>query len=243
MRILEGVHNLRSIVTRRTLLPPPADRDDPQWRCSWDHLARVYTPAMERYVAGEIRKRGLRITDPDEPGAIVASFLAKAMESGQLAEPEGGVRKFRAWITAQLRRHLNDHHKYVYASQRDPGLRADATALDEACSRDGDPALAQFDKGLVTIACERALERLEAGEGARKWGPTYASIVRDLALNDGRSSADLHERLGVRADEIPTLKHRARRKLAELFLGELRNTVRDDEALVELLAEVDPYLP
>jgi DNA-directed RNA polymerase specialized sigma24 family protein len=243
MRLLDPVHDLKSIVTSRTHLPPPPDRDDPRWTTSWEHLARVYTPAMERYVSGELRRRGLRVTDPDEPAAIVSSFLAKAMETGQLAEPEGGVRKFRAWITTQLKRHLNDHHKYVYAARRDPALRAPAEALASVGTQETDPALAQFDKGLVAIACERALARLQAGEGARRWGPTYAAILRDLALHEGRSSDDLAERLGVRPDELPGLRHRARQKLAALFVGELRSTVSDDDALLELLAEVEPYLP
>jgi hypothetical protein len=39
MRVLETSERLRSIVTRRSLLPVPEDRDDPRWARGWQHLS------------------------------------------------------------------------------------------------------------------------------------------------------------------------------------------------------------
>ena len=74
MRILEPAPRLRSIPTRRSLVPPPVDRADPRWEESWRHLLETYAPAMRRYVGGLLAgARGP--ADADEVHDVVQEFL------------------------------------------------------------------------------------------------------------------------------------------------------------------------
>ena len=243
MRILEPKQNLRSIVTRRTLLPPPAARESAAWTDAWDHLCHTYTPALTRFVQGYLRRIGYQAADRDMPAVIVQEFLTKNMASGQLAKDGAEVRQFRAWISTHLRRFVHDWLDRELAAKRRPPGSESPEVLEGVGSLEQDPALHSFDKGFVTIALGNALARLRRGEGAPKWGGVYADIVQDLSLTHGEGSADLHERLGVRRDQMPILRNRARKKLSQLFVGELRTTVQDDEALAELLRDLDPLLP
>ncbi len=243
MRILEPSQNLRSIVTRRTLLPPPSTQEDPTWLHSWEHLCQTYTPALRRFVHGYLKRIGYVAADADTPSVIVQDFLEKNMSSGQLAVEGGEVRKFRAWITTHLSRFVHDWlDKELAAKRRPKGTESDAVLEGVGTERD-DPALASFDKGLVAIAMSAALKRLRGGEGAAKWGGVYADIIQDLILSHGDGSPDLHERLGVPQEKLAMLRFRARQKIGELFVGELRATVSDEEALEELLSDLDPFLP
>ena len=243
--ILEPGPRLFSLVTRRSLLPPPDSRSDSGWEESWAWLGEVYAPALRRYVFHVLRSWHQRTPDPEEPEAIVQGFLLKCMESGQLAERSRKVRKFRAWVAVHLKRYTKDYLDKKFAKKRNPegGFGSDE-ALHGVADDELDPTLvAQLDKGWVQVAMERALGHLRAGVGARKWGPTYAEIIQDLMLTSGEGSADLAERLGLEQRKLPNLKNRAKEKFAELFVDELRTTVRDEEALGELLRELAPYMP
>lgn len=246
-RILEPGPSLFSLHTIRPLLPPPASREDPRWDQAWDHIARVYTPALRRYALGRLRARlGGRRADPDDAEAVVQDFLLRAMQSGQLAEAhakDGSIRTFRAWIARQLDRAVSDHLDKVFAKRRHPGERAPESALADVPAPDDHAALAVLDRGIVQIAVDRALARLEGGGSGSKWGRVYAGILQDLLLNAGATSPDLPARLGVPPGDLPMHKLRAKKKFGELFVDELRGTVRREEDLEELLRELDPYLP
>lgn len=246
-RILEPGPSLFSLHTVRPLLPPPSSRSDPRWDGAWDHIARVYTPALRRYALARLRARlGGRRPDPEEAEVVVQDFLVTAMRTGQLAETHstsGSIRTFRAWIARQLDRAVGDHLDRQFAKRRNPGERAPEAALSEVPAPDGSEWLATLDKGFVQIAVERALARLEQGDGTTKWGRVYAGILQDLLLNDGSTSSDLPVRLGIPPSDLPMHKLRARRKFGELLVDELRRTVRHEDDLEELLRDLDPYLP
>jgi DNA-directed RNA polymerase specialized sigma24 family protein len=243
--ILEPGPGLFSLVTRRSILPPPPTAQDGQWEASWDYLGEVYAPAMRRYVFHLLKRWHQRVPDPDEPEAIVQGFMMKCMESGQLSERKGEVRKFRGWVAVHLKGYVKDYLDKKYAKKRNPeGALVSDEALFGVAGDAPDPQLeAQLDKGWVQVALERAQEHLRAGVGARKWGPVYADIIQDLLLTGGEGSPDLHERLGVEKSKLPNLKNRAKAKLAELFVDELRTTVADEQSLEELLRDLTPYLP
>jgi DNA-directed RNA polymerase specialized sigma24 family protein len=246
-RILEPGPNLFSLHTVRPLLPPPATREDPRWDLAWDHIARVYTPALRRYAFARLKARlGGRMPDAGDAEAVVQDFLLRAMQSGQLADSHtttGSIRMFRAWIARQLDRAVGDHLDKTFAKRRDPGRTVPEDAILDVPAPDAASALESLDKGFVQIGVERALARLDRGEGSPKWGRVYAAIVRSLLANDGVPAPDLPERLGFPSSGLPLHKLRARKKFGELFVDELRKTVRHEEDLDELLRTVDPFLP
>lgn len=239
---LVSTDDLWRIVTDRRLLPPPRSREEPGWQESWEHLCAEYGPALRRYAAGCLRRRGIRDLDPDLPGAVVGDFLARCMESGQLAASRAPVRSFRAWVSTHLRRFVNDWVDREFAAKRRPADTAPMEVL-EGVAGGPDPALVDLDQGLVSQAARSALEALRQGRTTRRWGATYAAILDDLTLNDGRQSADLPQRIGVEPARLALLRHRARDTYARLLTAELRRLVLDDEALAELLRALEPYLP
>lgn len=246
MRILDRGPGLLSLVTRRSLLPPPESPSDDGWMQSWHHLGQIYAPAMRRYAFHLLKRWHQQVPDPDEPEVIVQGFLAKCMESGQLAERNQEVRTFRGWIAKHLQGYVKDYLDHKYAKKR-RAARSEARedGLNELAQESATLARldAQLDQGWVQVALGRAQAHLRAGVGTRKWGPVYAGIIQDLLLTQGTGSEDLHERLGVDRAKLPNLKNRARARFAELFVDELRTTVRDEESLGALLRSLAPYLP
>ena len=242
MGILEPPTHLRSIVTRRTLLPPPATRSTEGWEASWAHLGEVYTPALIRYTRELVRRRGIHMADQDEAIDIVQAFLAKTMESGSLGKSQDEIRVFRAWIATHLRRFINDYYDGKFAQKR-AGPQVPEDALLAVGSPGSDPALGAFDKELVWIAIQHSMHRMRQGESAPKLGSVYAGIIDDLILTDGEGSVDIAARLGFDPEMLPTYKHRARKLLSRLFVGELRTMVRDERGLQELLQELESLIP
>lgn len=246
-RIFESGPNLFSLNTIRPLLPPPADRADPRWEQAWDHIARVYAPALRRYALHRLKIRlGGRRPDPGDAEAVVQDFLLQAMQSGQLAESHsstGTIQTFRAWIARQLDRAVGGHLDKVFAKKRHAGGTVPDTFLEDVPAPDSESALATLDRGWVAVAVDRALVRLEQGDGTTKWGRVYAGIVRDLLGNEGTTSSDLPLRLGIPPSDLPMHKLRAKKKIGELLVEELRKTVRNEDDLESLLRELDPYLP
>lgn len=247
-RIFDSGPSLFSLHTIRPMLPPPADRDDPRWDAAWEHIGRVYTPALRRYAYARLKARsGGQRPNPEDAETIVQDFLAKAIVSGQLSDAHsknGTIKTFRAWIAFQLDRAVGAHLEKSRAARNNPGALAPEEVLAHVPAADSDEALQSFDKGVVQIAVERVIARLEKGDGTTKWGSVYAAIIRDLLANEGTTSPDLGARLGVKSSaELATHKNRAKAKCGEYLTEELRKLVRNEDDLAELLRTVDPLLP
>ncbi|MHC5012178.1 MAG: hypothetical protein ACYTG6_14750, partial [Planctomycetota bacterium] len=52
------VRDLWRIVTAKTQMPPPADRQDPAWADAWSCFETVYGPALKAYVYRILRRAG-----------------------------------------------------------------------------------------------------------------------------------------------------------------------------------------
>jgi DNA-directed RNA polymerase specialized sigma24 family protein len=236
MPIVERQQNLRSIQTRRSLLPPPGAPEDPAWEQSWTYLFEAYAPAMERYVAGVLRGALKRPPDMDFAADIVQSYLAEAIEKGWLARDETSIQCFRAYLQTQLRRFTYKRLDHMHAAKR----HAPGTQGDDALAgvlKDAADDIADLDQAFVDVAVERSLSAL------REANETYAEIVGDLLRTGGEGSADLAERLGRPGKQLPVLKHRATRRFGILLYEELRMTVRDEDAFQTLCQRLEPFLP
>lgn len=236
-RVVLALRDLRSIPTRRSLLPPPATgAADPRWQASWRHLFEVYGPAMEQYVLAILRRSGAPGADPGEAPDVVQAYLSACLEKGWLEREGASIRCFRAWLKVQLAR-------FTRAWIRDRGAArrwAPSTDGDEVlrlAGADGPDLDAALDAGIVEAAVTRALATLRAGNDV------YGEIVADLLRTHGEGSPGLAERLGRPPRDLAILRHRARRRFAALLADELRATVRDPSAFEELLAGLDHHLP
>ncbi len=236
-RVLETGPRLRSIVTRQSLLPPPADAEDPRWAESWRYLFDVYRPAMERYVRSILGRSLGRSPEPSEPAEVVQSYFAHCLEKGWLSKHAGDVRCFRAFLQTQLRRFVYKHLDYKFAKKRNAPGTTSHEALEGVMGEAPDPAEAELDEGWVAVAVDLALEEL------RKGNEDYYELIADLLRTGGDGSSDLAARMHRSPQQIVHLRHRARKRFAALFHEHLRETVRDEQAFEELCERLQGYLP
>jgi len=234
--IVNRHQDLRSIQTRRSLLPPPGAADDPDWERSWTYLFDAYAPAMERYVAGVLRSALKRPPDPELARDIVQSYMVASIEKGWLSRDGESIRCFRAYLQTQLRRFTYKHLDHMFAAKRHaPDMRSDDALRDVAAVEA--EGIADLDRAFVETAVERALSRL------REANEIYAEIVADLLRTGGDASPDLALRIDRPARRLPVLKHRATRRFGLLLYEELRLTVRDDGSFETLCRRLEPWLP
>jgi len=237
MSITGGVRHLTSIETRWTVLPPPPDPQDAGWDQSWSYLFETYTPAMHSYVRALLRGMLKRPVEEADVEDIVGAYLAACIDKGWLSRDAGSIRSFRRYLKTQVFRFTCDWLDRKFAQKRRRGTPASPTLLEGVSGAEPDPAGRVFDAALVDAACEAALRSLsQASED-------QAEIVRDLIRTGGEGSADLPERLGRPARQMPVLRHRARKAFAALFAEELKSTVVDMDAFGELLQSLEPHLP
>lgn len=237
MAIIETSQRLRSIVTRKSMLPRLADKDSPEWADSWQFLFSLYTPAMVRYVKSVLSRALKRTADPDEAQDIVQDYFSACIEKDWLTRDVASIRCFRAYLQMQLKRFVYKHLDHKFAQKRNPGALASPEALEGVVGTAADPSAAELDEGWVAVAVEQALAELRQGN------ELYAEVIADLLRTEGAGSADLGERLGQTAQQITHLRHRARKRFGTLFHEQLRQTVLDDEAFEELCGRLEAYLP
>ena len=230
-----GRERLRSIATRRSMLPPPGATDTPEARRSFDWLFRRYAPAMVRYARTLLAGLGGPL-GPGDAEDLVQAYLTDCLEKGWLSGAGGEVRCFRAYLQTQLRRYVLTAVRDAGAAKRAPRGTA-AVDPDALTGSAPDPAEAELDRGFLDVASSLALEDLREGNS------DYGEIVADLLRTDGRGSDDLAARLGRSEKQIVHLRHRARRRFAILLFDRLRETVRDDDDHAALCRRLEPYLP
>ncbi len=235
--ILETSRRLRSIATRRSMLPGRHPRGTPRWEETWEYLFALYAPAMERYVAAVLARALRRPAGEDDARELVAEYWAHCLEKGWLDGDLGDVRCFRAYLQTQLKRFVYKRLEHRFARKRHAGALAPPEALDGVAGREPSPEAADLDAGWVAIAVEQALAEL------RLANDLYAEIIADLLRTDGEGNPDLADRLGKTPTQLVHLRHRARQRFAVLFHEQLRATVRDDDAFESLCRDLAPYLP
>ncbi|MDA1196285.1 MAG: hypothetical protein O2894_14040 [Planctomycetota bacterium] len=235
--IIETSARLRSIVTRKSLLPRLADRESPQWDENWQALFGLYMPAMVRYV-GSILSRSLGgRADVDRAQDIVQDYFAACLAKGWLTRDVDSIRCFRAYLQVQLKRFVYKHLDRAFAKKRHPGALAAAEMLEGVASAPEDAGVDDLDDGWVAVAVAQALAELRAGN------ETYAEVIADLLRTAGEGSPDLAARLGQSPQQLTHLRHRARKRFAVLFHEQLRQTVVDERAFDELCSRLESYLP
>lgn len=232
-RIIDSSRELRSIVTRKSMLPRLANRDGPAWESSWQYLFMLYQPAMERYVARVLSRTLRKPSDPQEVQDLVQTWFMDCIGKGWLERDAESIRCFRAYLQTQLRRMVYKHLEKRFAKKRHGGPMASAEALEGVAGE----ATAVLDDGLVRVAVEEALRRLRSGN------EDYADVIEDLLRTEGEGSHDLAERMGKSNQQVVHLRHRARKRFSVLFHEALRETVRDEDDFEALLKDLAPYLP
>lgn len=228
--------------TRWSVVSSLGRRDDPDWNASWVYLVETYRPAMERYVRTVLSRARGRPASIEEAEELVQGFLAVCVEKEWLAQATATRGRFRAYVRTLLQRYVYKRLRHAGARKRRPpdGMTTYGLFEHDAvhhATPEEDAELAEFDRGWVSVAVDRALQRL-ALDHVR-----YQVIIADLLSTDGEGSPDIGELVGAEPKQLAVLRHRARKRFRALFEEELRATVGDRAAFEEEWRALQPYLP
>ncbi len=205
-------------------------------------------PADRRALLGELcatrwrplylhlRKEGL---PRDRAQDVVQGFLVHLLERDFLARLDPGRGRLRAYLKTALSHYLINLHDQESAAKRGGGARAvsfdEVEAFESFVAAAPDDPAAAFDREWALATFEGALGDLEAelASGARR-GPV--AVVRQLfRFAEAPPYETLAAEHGMTVPQLKSFVHRARRRLRELLLARVADTVQTpDEAEAEL---------
>lgn len=210
--------------TRWTWLLAGRNAADSRYDDAWRYLFSTYRPVVEAY----LRRHA---PDPSTATEWTDAFLAAWVE-GSLDRADPGAGSFRAYLSGALR---NFRLKQQRTLGRSRVAAVPAEALD-AVAGDEPPDL--FERDFARRLLELALDRLRRYQEAARGENRYHDLVRALYLDAGPARPTLRalgERFGLTEKAAERQLEKARAKLREWLLAELRDTVAGD---AELQAEV-----
>ena len=184
--------------------------------------SRALADLAQRYwmpVYAYLRGKGRTQADAED---LVQSFFLHLMEGDLLARPDRSQGKFRSWLLAVLEHFLANEARFRGARKRGGGKKIvplDSTAAEQAIERGRELAPHDaFNRTWAMETLQRAFARLET---EMKAAGSQAVLAR------------LRSRMGIAAvvagaAEVSNVAvHRARKRLKELVLSEVRDSVRD----------------
>ena len=212
-------------------------RRDADWESAWAYLLSRYRPGIEAKARYCLTRMAGSAFARQEAGEATAAFLAWLAERDhvQSADPERA--SFRTWIHHLLFRFVRDWYEKHPRAKPWPKGKAPVSlyALEV-----GDPPTheAADDTSLAWTRCvlEGALARVQ-GRSERNATLLHA-LARDTPLSDG----DLAVLIDVPRARVPVIRFKARKMLAEEVWRELKESVKDGEALDEERIALMPYL-
>ncbi len=184
-------------------------------------LCTTYRPAI---VAWFVRQNLTRDVAEDYAHAFFARILEnKALDR---ADPTRG--RFRTFLITSVKHfYLNEIEKA--SAQKRGGTHRHESYDDQSSSSDSPEAA--FDRDFVAILLSRALHRLQEEAVANGRGDLFRHLRRYLADPPDSDDYDvLVEALQMRRNTIAVAMHRLRKRLREIVLEELRETVASEEA-------------
>jgi len=183
-----------------------------------------------------LRKEGLPRERAED---VVQGFLVHLLERDFLARLDPGRGRLRAYLKTALAHYLANLHQQESAAKRGGGARPlpfdDVEAIVAAAP--DDPAAA-YDREWALATFEGALGDLEAelSSGARR-GPV--AVVRQLfRMGDAPPYETLAAEHGMTVPQLKSFVHRARRRLRELLLARVADTVQTPEEAEAELGEL-----
>jgi len=193
-----------------------SDSDPVRRRAALESLAQTYWPPLYALA----RRRGLRAEDAQD---AVQEFFARLIEKDGFASADPSRGRFRTWLRAAFGYFLSDERDRGLALKRGGGRTL--IALDV---RDGEAGLVlepasrltpdrQFDRDWARLVIRRALESLKRELRADQ----YDLLVATMGAED-LSMKDLAVRFGLGEQDVKNRLFRARRRLRELMLSEVR---------------------
>ncbi len=217
-----GGTNDRFPPTRWSLIRSAGEASSPQFHSSLDHLARLYWRPVYAYFR---RKWNL---SNEEAKDLTQDFFRSLCEKEVLARltPERG--RFRSYVLAALDNFARERHRSQGALKRGGGaLTFSLDAVEGFDPPDGDPPDRIFLREWTRTVVQDAAAEMER-EGAKGY-PLL--LARDLAPQEGEDAGyeALSRRFGISVPDVTVTLYRARRRLRELILERVRDSVTTSE--------------
>ena len=189
-----------------------SDSDPVRRRAALESLAQTYWPPLYALA----RRRGLRSEDAQD---AVQEFFARLIEKDGFASADPSRGRFRTWLRAAFGYFLSDERDRSGAQKRGGGRLIlnlnEADIVLEPLARTSPDR--QFDRDWARLVIRRALEALKREIRADHYDLLAATMgAEDLSMKE------LAVRFGLGEQDVKNRLFRARRRLRELMLSEVR---------------------
>jgi RNA polymerase sigma-70 factor (ECF subfamily) len=197
---------------------------------------------MERYwrpIYVHIRRGGKPAAEAED---LTQAYFAHLLERRLLDRVRVRRVRFRAYLRGVLEHFLANEARTASARKRSGGRRLEIGAVEEwlACDAPG-PSAAAFDTRWALERLESAVRRLreELRTSGREW--VADALLRRVGFGAAPAPAAVRELAaahGVGENQMSVALHRARGRLRELILEEIRDSVGSDAEAAEELNEM-----
>jgi RNA polymerase sigma-70 factor (ECF subfamily) len=227
-----------TFATTRWGLVRAAGGQDPAGRAALGELCARYGYPLYAY----LRRGGHAREEADD---LVQGFFASLIEREELGElaVEGG--RFRSWLVAALRHFVAHERERARAWKRGGRARIvslDAEEAEQRYAREpADPRSPEtfFERKWALAVLERALAELAAEQAAKGRADVLARLWPFLvASEEGATLAEAAQELALSPEAARVAVHRLRRRLRELVLAEISETVARPAEVEDELARL-----
>ena len=219
----------------------------------WSLILRLRTPANERAAAQALDElcrvywqplyAYLRRTGCDTEAAkdAVQGFLAYFLSQNGFERIGPATGRFRYFLLASVRNYLVSEARKQNASKRGGDIELvplnieQAEAMFQTQAPEPLSPEAAFDRQWAQTVWTRALAQLRAEQMARGKQRVFEALKHCLTEAPGQNHAEVAARLGLPGPAVALAVHRLRRRLRELVLDELRQTLGSDGELQDEL--------
>jgi RNA polymerase sigma-70 factor (ECF subfamily) len=200
-----------------------------------NELCQIYWPPLYAY----LRRTG---RNAEEAKDMVQGFLASFLSKNGFAGVNQAKGRFRGFLLSSLRNYIVSEARREAAVKRGGGVefvQMDVEMAEEVFQTQAPETLtpeAAFDRQWATTVMNRALQRLREEQRARGKEKIFDALKPGLTQETGQKREDLAAATGLSASAVAMGIHRLRRRLRELVLDELSQTVGDQGNLDEELS-------
>lgn len=229
--------------TRWSLIREAGGKGAAPSRAALDLLCHAYWKPVYAYL------RSARSLKNEAAKDLTQEFFLDLLDGGLLARyaPERG--SFRRYLKGALHLFLREHHRQDQAAKRGGGRKVvslddDAVKLvDVLADRAGKTPEEIFDQQWANALLEQAAAALKAellGAGRAAWHGIFDRYDLNRPVGAALTYADLAREFGVKETDVTNILNHCRKRLREIVLQCVRETVAFEGEISVEVAELFP---
>ena len=228
--------------TRWTLVLRAKDHRDPLRGTALNDLCQAYWGPLYVY----LRRKG---RSPEDSRDIAQGFFAYLLEKGVVEKATRDRGRFRSFLIGVLENYLANEHRKAAALKRGGGALPFSLdfdweeRLDSIEPSDPSTPLSAYNRAWALAVLQRAFEAFR-GESLKTQPGEHveALLLHVQGPADDQTHDGLAARLGRTPGEVKHLLTRSRRRLRELILEQLRETVETESDVEAELRDLFGFL-